>query len=221
MATTQPRAAVISHLSMAALSLAIATPVNAFGAYISGVQFVGETLTFNDGSSQTVLIFDPGPSGGYEIVGFTDAGKLISSIRLDTRNPSNTLGDFVGVEMSGTSTRRRYRLLSSDAAPRRCLRLLWSCLVPGSCSDGTDAHPSGGSPRFALYNKKGQTSKTPISPAPPGLAGPPTKTRRQVISGDERRKRGAVYQSSRLRLSHCLGSGLTHPDALSARCVAR
>jgi hypothetical protein len=80
------------------ITFAFATPAEAFGAYISGVQLVGETLTFNDGSSQTVLILDPGPSGGVEFLGLTDAGKLISSIRLDTRNPSNILGDFVGVD---------------------------------------------------------------------------------------------------------------------------
>ena len=55
------------------------TPIQAFGFNISGVQNAGETLTFSDGSSQTVNIPDPGGSG-VQFLGFTDANQQISSI---------------------------------------------------------------------------------------------------------------------------------------------
>ena len=66
------------------------TPVDDFGAFISGVQLNGETITFSDGTSQTIVI--PNPGSGVSFVGFTDVGKSISSIQL------NVSGDIVGVD---------------------------------------------------------------------------------------------------------------------------
>ena len=66
-------------------------PINAFGAYFTGVQLTGETITFNDGSSKTVAIPNPGGSG-IEFVGFTDAGKFISSVTI------TATGDIIGVD---------------------------------------------------------------------------------------------------------------------------
>jgi hypothetical protein len=75
------------------LSFAFADPIQAFGAYLSGLQgnVVGtETFTFWDGGSQTVNI--PNLSGGIAFVGFTDAGKSISSLTIDVHH------DIVGVD---------------------------------------------------------------------------------------------------------------------------
>ncbi|MBP3956207.1 hypothetical protein J8F10_13030 [Gemmata sp. G18] len=80
------------------VTVTFGTGVQAFGAYISGIQFSGETITFNDGSSQTVDI--PGltaADGGIAFVGFTDAGKSITSI---TFNLNGTPGgpDFIAID---------------------------------------------------------------------------------------------------------------------------
>ncbi|MCL4801776.1 MAG: PEP-CTERM sorting domain-containing protein [Burkholderiales bacterium] len=72
------------------------TPVQAFGAYITGLQLAGETVKFNDGVDQELVITNFG--SGAQFFGFTDAGAAISSIVIDTRNPSNTLGDFIGLD---------------------------------------------------------------------------------------------------------------------------
>jgi hypothetical protein len=72
------------------MTFTFATPVDAWGAYFTGVQLGGETITFNDGSSQTVGI--PNVGSGAEFVGFTDAGQSISSITI------NVGGDIVGMD---------------------------------------------------------------------------------------------------------------------------
>jgi hypothetical protein len=78
------------------ITFSFATPIDAFGAYLSGVQLNGETVMFNDGSSQSVAI--PNLGSGVEFVGFTDSGHLISSIEINTASTSSPLGDFVGVD---------------------------------------------------------------------------------------------------------------------------
>ena len=78
------------------LTLTFASPIQAFGAYITGIQAAGETVNFSDGTSQTLEL--PNLGSGAEFFGFTDAGKTISSIVFDTRNPSNSLGDFIGLD---------------------------------------------------------------------------------------------------------------------------
>ena len=65
---------------------------DAFGAYLTGVQNAGETITFSDGTSQSVAVPNPGFSGGTTFVGFTDAGKSIASITINVTN------DIVGVD---------------------------------------------------------------------------------------------------------------------------
>jgi hypothetical protein len=67
--------------------------IQSFGAYITGIQTAAETITFSDGSSQSVSIPQPvGTSGGVSFVGFTDAGKQIASVTV------NALGDLIGVD---------------------------------------------------------------------------------------------------------------------------
>jgi hypothetical protein len=72
--------------------------VQAFGAYISGIQFGGETITFSDGTSQSVPIPALGVNdGGIAFVGFTDADQLITSITINaTGNPGGP--DFLGID---------------------------------------------------------------------------------------------------------------------------
>src|ERR1700674_1607024 len=65
---------------------------DAFGAYLSGVQNGGETISFSDGTSESVAIPNPGFDGGTTFVGFTDAGKSIASITINVHN------DIVGVD---------------------------------------------------------------------------------------------------------------------------
>lgn len=72
------------------LTFTFASPIQAFGAYLSGIQFAGETITFDDGSSQTIDI--PTLSSGIAFVGFTDEGKNIVGVTIDVT------GDIVGVD---------------------------------------------------------------------------------------------------------------------------
>jgi len=72
------------------LTFSFSTAIQAFGGYISGVQLDGETITFSDGTSQTVAI--PNAGSGISYVGFTDAGKSISSVTINATN------DIIGVD---------------------------------------------------------------------------------------------------------------------------
>jgi PEP-CTERM motif len=65
---------------------------DAFGAYLTGVQNGGETVTFSDGTSESVAIPSPGFRGGTAFVGFVDTGKSIASITINVNN------DIVGVD---------------------------------------------------------------------------------------------------------------------------
>jgi len=70
-----------------------ANGVNSFGAYFTGVQINGETVTFSDGSSESLALPNTGTGiGGAEFFGFTDAGQSIASV---TVNASN---DIIGVD---------------------------------------------------------------------------------------------------------------------------
>lgn len=69
-----------------------ASGTDAFGAYLTGVQNAGETVTFSDGTSQTIDVPNPGFGGGTAFVGFTDTGEAIAEITI------NVLNDIVGVD---------------------------------------------------------------------------------------------------------------------------
>jgi hypothetical protein len=98
------------------------TPIQFFGAYLSGVQnFVQDTYTFSDGSAQTINVPETGTSpsvgelvfvgftdAGKSIVGFTDAGKSITSV---TINAGTNGFDAIGVDDV------RYQSGASAAAP--------------------------------------------------------------------------------------------------------
>ncbi len=74
-------------------------------AYFSGVQtnFFTDTITFNDGTSQTIDIPGTGTTGSIgaaAFVGFTDAGKLITSVTINAGNPGTQSPgiDDIGVD---------------------------------------------------------------------------------------------------------------------------
>ena len=65
------------------LTITFLTPVQAFGAYFSGVQTArGHSISFNDGAAQSVSLVQ-NSAGGLQFLGFTDAGSSISSITLN------------------------------------------------------------------------------------------------------------------------------------------
>ena len=83
------------------LTITFATPVQFFGAYLTGLQalFAQDTITFNDGTTQTINALETGTSGSVGAVnflGFTDAGKLISSVTITSTNGGST--DYIGVD---------------------------------------------------------------------------------------------------------------------------
>ena len=85
------------------LTFTFANPIEAFGAYFSGVQyfFAGESVQFSDGSSETSTIPEVGTSGGIgalDFVGFTDVGKSITSITIDAGTPADPGADYIGVD---------------------------------------------------------------------------------------------------------------------------
>jgi len=82
------------------LTFSFASPTQFFGAYYTGIQseFFSDYLTFSDGTSQTIDITNPDPSaGGVTFLGFTDAGKSITSITVDAGSPPGA-GDYLGID---------------------------------------------------------------------------------------------------------------------------
>jgi hypothetical protein len=64
----------------------------AFGAYLTGVQNLSETISFSDGATQVIDIPNPGFDGGTTFVGFIDSDKSIVNITMNVNN------DIVGVD---------------------------------------------------------------------------------------------------------------------------
>lgn len=68
------------------ITFSFATAIDSFGGYFSGAQspeFGTLTLTFFDGSNQTITFGEADPNGGLQFLGFTDAGAMISSITVN------------------------------------------------------------------------------------------------------------------------------------------
>jgi hypothetical protein len=75
------------------LTFTFASPIDTFGAYFSGVEQTTGSLTFNDGSSETIpFATSAAGHGGLEFLGFTDPGAMISSITI------NAGTDIIGVD---------------------------------------------------------------------------------------------------------------------------
>jgi hypothetical protein len=80
-------------------------PTQFFGAYLTGVQtnFFTDTITFDDGTSQTITVPGNGTSssiGEVTFIGFTDAGKFITSVTVNAGVPGNpgAGSDNIGVD---------------------------------------------------------------------------------------------------------------------------
>ena len=83
------------------LTFTFAAPVQAFGAYFTGIQpfYFQDTLTFNDGTSQSIDVpAGDTSSGGVSFAGFTDRGKAITQVTINATNPATRQGDFIGVD---------------------------------------------------------------------------------------------------------------------------
>ncbi len=84
------------------LVFTFAQPTQFFGAYLTGVQgnFFPDRLTFDDGSSHTIVLRAPGTSvnvGEIAFIGFTDVGKSITSVTVLAGVPQSGQ-DAIGVD---------------------------------------------------------------------------------------------------------------------------
>jgi hypothetical protein len=86
----------------ASATFGFATPVNAFGFYLTGLgNDAAFTVGFFDGSSQTLPVSGSGSGfGGAQFFGFTDPGALVSSVTLtQSYTPAvDGFGYFLGVD---------------------------------------------------------------------------------------------------------------------------
>ena len=113
--------------------------IQSFGAYLSGIQNSIETISFSDGSSQTVAIPLPSPTnGGIAFVGFTDVGTQISSVTI------SVLGDLVAVDdvLFGTAvtvpeppTQTLFVVAIAVLAGFHFLRVSRKCNLTAPCAD--------------------------------------------------------------------------------------
>jgi hypothetical protein len=99
---TTPGGANFVEVQAGILTFTFSSGVEAFGAYFSGIQdfYPSESITFSDGTSETIGIPETGTSGSVgalDFVGFTDAGKSITSITLNAGSAS-VGGDYMGVD---------------------------------------------------------------------------------------------------------------------------
>ena len=76
------------------ITFTFATPIEDFGAYFSGVQLTGETITFNDGAPQSIAL--PNPGSGVFFLGFTDFGNPITSLTINVQVGGT--GDIIGID---------------------------------------------------------------------------------------------------------------------------
>lgn len=91
-------------------------PISAFGFYISGLQtdITGQqTLTFSDGSSQTINT-PAAIDGGGAFIGFTDFGKSITSLTYNATNDVIAIDDI--------------RFLAGPAVPEPAT---WAMMIAG------------------------------------------------------------------------------------------
>lgn len=76
------------------MTFTFATPIHAFGTYLTGVQLDHLDISFDDGSAQSIPLVNVG--SGAQFLGFTDAGKSISSLTINMQTP--TVGDVAGMD---------------------------------------------------------------------------------------------------------------------------
>ena len=88
------------------VTFTFANPINAFGMYITGLQtdlVPQETLTFNDGSSETINT-PTSTGGGGAFLGFTDFGASITSVTYNATNDIVSIDDVQYGSASPTTT---------------------------------------------------------------------------------------------------------------------
>ncbi len=80
-------------------TLSFATPIQAFGAYFTGVGSASGTLqlSFTNGTTTTLNVQGSGPNGGVSYFGFTEAGASISSVSL-LFNTQRSINDSFGLD---------------------------------------------------------------------------------------------------------------------------
>jgi hypothetical protein len=80
-------------------SLSFAAPIQAFGAFFTGVGSASGTLqlSFTDGTNQILTVQGSGPNGGISYFGFTDVGKSISTVSL-LFNTERSINDSFGLD---------------------------------------------------------------------------------------------------------------------------
>jgi hypothetical protein len=98
---TTPGGSYFVELQGGSLTFTFAQSIQSFGAYLSGVQtnFFHDSVTFSDGSSQSIALTGSGTSsnvGELAFVGFTDPGKSISSVTIVAGGSGGY--DFIGVD---------------------------------------------------------------------------------------------------------------------------
>lgn len=99
---TTPGGSYFVEVQGGTLTFTFSSGVEAFGAYISGVQnfYPNESITFSDGTSELISIPETGTSGSVgalDFVGFTDVGKSITSVTLNAGSLS-VGADYLGVD---------------------------------------------------------------------------------------------------------------------------
>jgi hypothetical protein len=123
------------------LTFAFTTPVQFFGAFLSGVQnFTQDTVTFSDGTSQTINVPETGTSGSVgelAFVGFTDAGKSITSVSINAGIPSTGF-DAIGVDDV------QYQSASSVPEPGSVVLLVTICVFLAAALKGRSFRGSRG-----------------------------------------------------------------------------
>ncbi len=74
------------------ITFTFSTPISSFGAYFTGVQIAGDSISFFDGSTQTIPLPVDSYSGGTAFVGFVDTNANITSVTI------NASYDIIGVD---------------------------------------------------------------------------------------------------------------------------
>jgi hypothetical protein len=92
---TTPAGSQFLYLESGSATFTFTTPVDYFGAYFGGLQ-LPTTITFNDGSSQSVPILSAtSANGGFGFAGFTDFGASISSVTINAGNDIISVDDVI------------------------------------------------------------------------------------------------------------------------------
>jgi hypothetical protein len=84
------------------ITFTFATPTQFFGAYLTGLQnyYAQDLITFSDGTTEVIDAPETGTgsgTGSVDFVGFTDAGKSISSVTI-TSDTNGVGTDYIGID---------------------------------------------------------------------------------------------------------------------------